>query len=415
MQKRFFFSLLVVLIVGLSPQSWALEQEAADVVFPGESEYPYSTQPGWGNNARVVPEEGQRLFFHGYGELHYNAPGDGGSSKVDFHRFVWGISYEINEQITLHSEVDFEHAANEMELEFAYLDYEIKEAFNVRAGALLMPVGSLNEFHEPPLFYSVERPLLHTVIIPTSWQEGGIGVYGAPTENFRYRVYLVSGLSGQNFSAKKGVRGGRGKVAGAEKQPLTGEELALVGRFEYSPMLGVSLGTSLYYGGVDQENNISGDPSVGIYEFDGRIRMQGVDFQATYAMVDISDADDINRDRLGDEDKDKDGDPDPAPLTGNESVGEKLTGWYAELAYHLGTVLDTDWDFVPFVRYSKVNTQDKVPGGFTADKANDREVTTLGLAAYPDPQVALKVDFQKFENAAGGDTDQVNLGVTYMF
>lgn len=425
MRKSLFTSLLIALTLVFAQQGWALEQEAGDVVFPGETDYPYTTQPGWGNKGRITPKEGQKLFFHGYGELQYGIPSDGGNSKMDFHRFVWGISYEISDRITLHTEVDFEHAANEMELEFAYLDYAINDAFNVRAGALLMPVGSLNEFHEPPLFYSVQRPLFHKVIIPTTWQEGGIGIYGAPTEGFRYRVYVVSGLNGQHFSAKKGIRDGRGKVAGAENQPLTGEELAVVGRFEYSPLLGVSLGTSFYSGGVDQENNIGGDPSVSIYEFDGRVRIHGVDFQASYAKVDINDADDISRATC------KKDDPTSADITTGdfisgpekcETVAEELSGWYVEAAYHLGQVLNTDWDFVPFVRYSEVNTQDKVSSGliktgipFAAKKEFDREILTFGIAAYPHPQVALKADFQNFEDAAGGDTDQVNLGVTYMF
>ncbi|MFQ5597920.1 MAG: hypothetical protein ACE5GK_07705, partial [Nitrospiria bacterium] len=156
------------------------------------------------------------------------------------------------------------------------------------------------------------------------------------------------------------------------------------------------------------ENNIAGDPSVTIYEFDGRVRMAGVDLQAVYAKIDIDDADQINTSRL-----DKDGDPDP--LTGNKSVGEELVGWYVELAYHLAKVMGTDWDLVPFIRFSEVNTQDSVPTGFTADPKNDKEVTTYGIAYYPHSQVALKADFQNTEDASGGDTDQYNLGMAYMF
>ena len=98
-----------------------------------------------------TPEEGgelgQRLSFHGYGELHYNDPRGStvpkGSdvAQMDFHRMVWGLGYHFNDRISLHTEVDFEHAARELELEYAFLDFLINQAVNVRAGAMLMPVG----------------------------------------------------------------------------------------------------------------------------------------------------------------------------------------------------------------------------------------------------------------------------------
>ena len=91
--------------------------------------------------------EGDRLSWHGYGELHYNnpegsgVPDDADAAIMDFHRMVWGLSYQFNDRISLHTEVDFEHAATEIELEFAYLDFLLTPAFNLRAGSMLMPVG----------------------------------------------------------------------------------------------------------------------------------------------------------------------------------------------------------------------------------------------------------------------------------
>jgi len=385
MKIRTLSVLLMILVLGLAPQAGALEMEA---------------EPARGES---------KLHMHGYGELHYNVPSDGGNSKMDLHRMVWGLSYEFNDRISVHTEVDFEHAAQEMELEFAYLDFLFNPAMNVRAGLMLMPLGPLNEFHEPPLFYSVERPAVQSSLIPTTWQEGGAGIYGSPAEGLQYRVYIVSGLAGQGFSASSGIRGGRGKAAGGEGgKPKTGEELAIVGRLEYTPLAGVDLGASYYTGGVDQSNNIPGDPSVTMYEGDVRVRQSGVDFQAVYVKIDIDDAAQINNARL-------DSKGGPAPLTGNKSVGEELVGWYVELAYRLGHLMGTSWDLVPFVRRSEYNTQDAVPAGFTADPKNDREETTYGLAYFPDPQVALKADFQDMKDGTGKKTEQYNLGLAYMF
>ena len=125
----------------------------------------------------------KRLQFHGYGEFHYNNPETGtmdqsATSEADVHRFVLGWTYEFTPVIRLDAEIDYEHAAREIELEYAHLDYDLSPTTSLRVGSLLMPVGPLNEFHEPPLYYSVERPYVQRSIIPTSWQENGLGMVG---------------------------------------------------------------------------------------------------------------------------------------------------------------------------------------------------------------------------------------------
>ena len=124
-----------------------------------------------------------KLQFHGYGELHYNNPkidtmSSGAGNVIDVHRFVLGWEYEFTENLRVEAELDYEHAAKELELEEAYLEYDLLPAVSLRVGTLLMPVGPLNETHEPPLYYSVERPYVERYIIPTTWQENGLGVAG---------------------------------------------------------------------------------------------------------------------------------------------------------------------------------------------------------------------------------------------
>lgn len=378
----------------------------------------------------MTPEEGtklpSKLSFHGYGELHYNSSkadanvpaetGKDSAARMDFHRMVWGLSYHYNDRISLHTEVDFEHAANEMELEFAYLDFLFNPAINIRAGSMLMPVGPLNEFHEPPLFYSVERPYVQNAIIPTTWQEGGAGIFGAPLPGLKYRLYLVSGLNGSKFTASDGIRKGRGKVAGgsgsvADKPPLSGDELAVVGRLEYTAVPGLTIGGSAYSGGANQEADPALDGvGVTILEGDIRYRKYGLDLTGIYTQIDISDAEKINASKTG---------TDAIPLGSNKSIGEKLVGWYVEGAYDIlrPLALESEKRLMAFMRYEQINTQEEVPAGFTADPKQDRHVITYGLAYYPITSVALKADFEQWKNEAATDNDgnRFNLGVTYMF
>ena len=110
--------------------------------------------------------------------MHYNASSEE-VNEFDFHRLVFGFGYHFNESISLEVELDFEHAFTEPELEFAHLDFWYRDEVSYRVGAVLMPVGPLNETHEPPRFFSVERPNVQKNVIPTTWQEPGAGVFGS--------------------------------------------------------------------------------------------------------------------------------------------------------------------------------------------------------------------------------------------
>lgn len=352
------------------------------------------------------PEEGDegygsRVSFHGYGELHYNNPRTGSTvpqrsapAQMDFHRMVWGLSYHYNDRISLHTEVDFEHAATAIELEFAYLDFLVTPAFNLRAGNMLMPVGPLNEFHEPPLFYSVERPYVQTYIIPMTWQEGGVGAFGKLPGGFKYRGYLVSGLNAENFTAGTGIRGGRGHVAGAPS-----EDLAAVGRIEYVGIPGLDIGASAYQGGANVTRNPAlGDAGVGIWEGDIRLRRAGFDLRGVFASIQIDGADQISAE------------------TGS-TIGEEMQGWYLEGAYDVLRLLapQGEQSVVAFVRYEDFNTQSSVPTGFTANPVNDRQVRTTGLAYYPIPDIAVKGDWENWKNGTDDSGNRFNLGVAYQF
>lgn len=348
-------------------------------------------------------EEG-KISFHGYGEMHYNNPKTGATvpdgsnpAVMDFHRMVIGLSYQFSNRISLHTEVDFEHAARDIELEYAYLDFLITPAFNLRAGSMLMPVGPLNEFHEPTLFYSVERPNVETRIIPTTWQEGGAGAFGSLPGGVKYRLYGVSGLNAEGFSAASGIRGGREHVAEAPA-----EDLAIVGRLEYIGLPGIQAGGSFYAGGANTtKNSALGDSTVSILEGDLRFRKAGLDLRGVFVYLTVDDAERIS-----------------AFTETGETIGQEMQGWYAEIAYDLLRVLlpRSAHSAVVFVRYEAFNTQMEVPTGFTRDPETDRNVVTAGLAYYPHPDVAIKADAERWEDETHDEGwSRWNLGIAYRF
>ena len=107
--------------------------------------------------------------------------------EADFLRAVLYAGYKYNDWILFNSEIEFEHATTktsngtargEVSVELAYLDFAISQPLGARAGMLLMPVGLTNEWHEPTTFHGVRRPSVEQSVIPTTWRENGVGVFG---------------------------------------------------------------------------------------------------------------------------------------------------------------------------------------------------------------------------------------------
>lgn len=349
--------------------------------------------------ARAAEESENRLQFHGYGEFHYNNPQTGtmdqsATSEADVHRFVLGWTYDFTPEIRLDAELDYEHAARELELEYAHIDYDLCPTISLRFGSLLMPVGPLNEFHEPPLYYSVERPYVQRSIIPTSWQENGLGVVGRAGSGLGYRAYLVTGLNAMNFDGVDGIREGRSGSSEAKAEDLAG-----VARLEYATTAGLSMGASGYYGGADQSEPGLGDVKVSMVALDARFRRGGVDLRGVFARDFLDGADSV------------------AAVTG-ENVGEAMQGFYAEAAYDLlrrDAKPDTRRALFLFARYERFDTNAEMPTGLTADPAFDRKVITGGVAYLPIEKISLKADFEHWEDGADATLNRVNLGAAFLF
>ena len=170
----------------------------------------------------------------GYMDFHFNKA-DGEDGVLDFHRFVLLFNHSFSSRVRFVGELELEHAlvegleeAGELELEQAYVDFLLSRALNVRAGMLLMPVGIINERHEPPVFNGVERPFVDTVIVPSTWFDVGAGVHGELGRGWRYRAYVVAPLNALEFTADEGIRGGRQKGAEANVR-----NVAYTARAEY--------------------------------------------------------------------------------------------------------------------------------------------------------------------------------------
>jgi len=353
-------------------------------------------QPGLGPAASKVYGIEQGVSIGGYGEFIYqNFESNGPQDEIDALRAVLYFGYRFDERWILNTEIEFEHGGEETGVEFAYLDYLADPAFNVRAGLLLVPMGFINELHEPTTFYSARRPETERRILPSTWREVGAGVHGE-FGDFVYRTYLVNGLDASGFSAE-GLRDGRQNGSEA-----LAEDFALTGRLDWMGMPGTTLGVSGYFGDSGQEQIAGGDVGTAIWDAHAEWRWRGLRARGLYTLAALDDVSELN-DELG--------------LSDEESVGEELTGWYAELGYDLFSWLRPSGqaELTPFVRFESYDTQAEVPSGFASDPANDVDILTVGLDWKPTPGIVVKLDYMDVEDAAEGGSNQVNLSLGYVF
>ncbi len=374
-----------------------------------------SPSPDRQGNEAQLEGLGSKFSFGGYGEIHANiAEGkdDSGNSNdlLDIHRFVPYIGYEFSDWIQLHSEIELEHAlvsdegGGVVEIEQLLVDFLLSDPLNIRIGRVLIPLGNINQRHEPPTFNGVERPNFAKYIIPSTWWSDGIGIFGNMGDAMSYEAYVVGGVDGSQFSDKNGIRSGRLK----ERPSLN--NLAAVARVDYFPFMNIDslispnsrISLSFYYGGFNNGNK-GKDPGVNgdltIYSADFSTRIKRMDVKGSIAFEKIDNAE---------------------MLSGG--VAEEIFGYYLEAGYH---VLPNSWktgkmkktDVVLFVRYDDYDTQYKMPAGSAENPEGDRQDWTFGISYYPVHNLVLKADYQVRKDAVpmSDPADFFNLGLGWQF
>lgn len=351
----------------------------------------------------------------GYGELHYNdvtynANGEQTPGNLDFHRFILYAGYNFNDWITFRSELELEHTLLEAEdgeaeggevaLEQAYVDLRLQRELGIRAGLMLVPVGIVNPVHEPPTFNGVERPNVEKYLIPSTWRESGIGIFGSTESGLSYQAYVMAGLKPNEINGEEGIREAR--QGGFESSTAN---IALTGRLDYRLGLNTSIGASYFFSTMSHEIEDGSAEEVSTLDgaafnlIEGHAQYQKGRFEARGLLVYsvLNDVEDLN-------------------LAFGNNAGESQFGGYAELGYDILPFFapTTEQQLKVFGRYESYDTQlstVQIP----ENPEYGRMDYTFGLTYKPTSQVAFKADYQFFKSEGAKDIQQLNLGVGYNF
>jgi len=334
----------------------------------------------------------------GYAQIDYNEPDGSAPGKLDVHRLVLLFGYKFNEKVSFLTEIEYEHV-QEVYVEQAYLKYKLNESANILAGLMLVPMGIINEYHEPTTFYGVERPNVDNVIVPTTWRELGVGISGKiDNASLKYQAYLFNGFKSYAGGAgiikgSNGLRSGRQK--GAESFVSSPN---LSSKLDYYGIPGLRVGLSGYFGKTQTDDSSIEASTVGVsmIGLDARYKYNNLELRGQYINANLSDTEDYNT------------------LTGKD-LGSKMTGLYGEIAYNFN--LKGEEKLTPFLRFEKYNTHAETEGTLVANKAFDKNELIFGLNYKVANGAAFKIDYQLVNNAvSGSDTSKIfNAGVAIWF
>ena len=364
--------------------------------------------------------------FGGYGELHYDVEGE----SMDFHRFVLFFNNQFDDNWSLKSEVELEHNMvgadyeGELELEQAFINYHT-DAFGFKGGVLLMPVGIINEYHEPPTFLSVERPSYHKYIIPTTWFGNGFQFYGN-MGSFHWSLTLFEDMVGNGVgtmgSSTYAIRSARGKG-----ETSTTTDFTKTVKIGWAGM-GMKVGLSMTMN--DAPIDAWTDSNTGL-EYNGSVGVDLNELNFSYNANNIHAV--FETATIGYDwtsaitDNGTDDTADDMAYAGQSSA----SGYYVHLGYDIGSLFGAK--LVPWVGMSVYNNDDgnpdedvmmaldpvtdqMVPTGVIGNGFSDTETTEnlFGISYWPHENVTIKMEMGTSEKN-GVESDVFNIGLGYMF
>ncbi|WP_282134494.1 hypothetical protein [Seonamhaeicola maritimus] len=346
---------------------------------------------------------GKAVTVGAYGELTYNQP-EGGNGELDVQRLVLLFGYKFNDKTQFVTEVEFEHV-EEVFVEQAFVNYAVAPNMSIRGGLMLVPMGIVNEFHEPTTFNGVERPATDNVIIPTTWREIGFGVTGRFNDiSLGYQAYVFNGFKSTISDGEGGVtgilKGSNGLRSGRQKAiKSTVDSPTLSTKLDYYGIPGLRLGLSGYFGktqATDDVEDIDGaNIGISMIGLDARYAYQRFTARGQFIRASLSDTGAYN------------------DLTGRD-LGSALQGWYLEGAYNLLPQKNEQRLFA-FLRYEKYDTHADTEGSLLRnDNYNKTDITT-GISYHIAPGVVFKGDYQ-FRDSKGSDVaNRLNFGIGVWF
>ena len=401
-------------------------------------------------------EDFQKLRFGGYGEMvasfkDYGINRFRGSSTgnkkdhrntISIPRFVFALDYKFNQRWTLGAEIEFESGGvgtayeiensengeyetevekgGEVALEQFHITYKAFDWLKIRAGHLILPIGLTNEHHEPINFFGTTRPEGETTIIPSTWHENGLelfGSFGRGYANFDYQAIVSTGLNACGFDRNNWVQGGKQGIF--EEDNFTSP--AYTFRLNYNGVPGLRIGGAFYYcantaANSDKLVEYSFRAPVRIYSADAQYKNTVVTARANFMWGSLTNSDRVSsvNTKLSNQ----------SPYTRVVPVAHKAVSYGAEVGLNLASIFKgTNCPVLyPFARFDYYNPQKKCEGIYIEDKRCEVRKWTVGVNWYALPNLVIKADYatrqlgtsKMFGKGKYNSENEFSIGVAYV-
>ena len=328
-------------------------------------------------------------YISGYGELKYEYDFLDETGHANVTRSVLFVGHRFNDKISFFSELELEdakieggEAGGELALEQFYLRFNLNKDIYLVGGLFTPRIGIINENHLPTTYNGNDRPMVERLVIPATWREIGICVYGNVTRisGLNYTFGIVNGLNSEQFENGSGVRGGRfeGSNANATNLAVTGSVLYHFKnwRFQASGYFGGSAGVNERTAdSLQLESGMFGTP-VSITEANFQYNGKLISVRALYAFGMIPDAASIN-------------------AAYNNNTPESFSGGYAEAGINLLYLFnkETKKNLTLFARYETMDLDQEIAENGIENDVNEKQYIVTGLTFKPIHGVAIKADY----------------------
>ncbi|CAN5733862.1 FlxA-like family protein [soil metagenome] len=339
----------------------------------------------------------------GYGEAKVSYDTRFKTGEANLTRNVIFLGHKFNSKISLFSELEIEDAkvaggevGGEIAMEQLFLKFNINRDIYLAAGLFIPRIGIINENHLPTTFNGVDRPFVETFIIPSTWREIGVGIYGQTPrlQGFNYSLGVYNGLNSAEFGKGTGIREGRfeGRNATASNIAITGAALYYLKsfRFQVSGYFGGSAGLSAREAdSLRLDSGPFGTPVI-LGEASAQYIGKGFTGRILGTIVSIPDADKIN-------------------LAYANNTPSMMWGAYAEIGFNLLSLrANSDKKFIVFSRYEMLDLNASMPENGIKDEFTAQQYIVAGILFQPVKGVAVKADYVQRMTGTPNPALQIN-------
>lgn len=341
-------------------------------------------------------------------------------AEIEFEAGGVGTAYEIENSENGEYETEVEKGG-EVALEQFHITRLIHPAFNIRAGHIIVPVGLTNSHHEPINFFGAYRPEGETTILPSTWHDNGLeifGTFGRGYTTFSYQALVVSGLNANGFDRNTWIAGGKQGIF--EEDNFTSPGYAF--RLDYKGVPGLRAGASFYYCANTGANSdkLTEYPlhkiPVRIYTADAQYKNKYVTARTNFVWGNLSNAEYVSSVNTKLSNK--------SPYTRVVPVAKRAVSYAGEIGVNVSAFFNNPKVPViyPFARYEYYNPQEEGEGMQVMELRNKVSMWTVGLNWFALPNLVVKADYMTRQIGTGkmfgtgpyNSENEFSIGIAYV-